>query len=90
MEYRIKPRKVHAAQWDPKKPGDVIGMLANHGIACERTDDDLFVDTPTGGDGLDPTDWVVIDGDEVDLYSDARFRARFEARITRGTTPLVG
>lgn len=90
MKYRIKPRDVEAAQWDPNRPGDVIGLLANHGTDSRRDGDRLLSHDGYSEIVVQPTDWVVIDEDEVYTYADARFRELFEARITRGTTPLVG
>lgn len=90
MEYRYKPRKVAAAQWDPDRPGGVIGLLANHNTDSRREGDQLVFHDGYRETATDPTDWVVIDENEVYVYSDARFRNLFEAHTTRGTEPLVG
>jgi len=95
MKYRLKPRDVEAAQWSIDRPGDVIGMLANCGLDWERDGDNLTVVCMDNTRfPMAPTCWVVVDeeeaGEEVKVYADARFRDLFEARITRGATPLVG
>jgi hypothetical protein len=84
MQYRYKPRTVDAAQWSTGRPGDVIGMLANHGVTPERNNDVLIVPTISGDTGISPTAWVVVDEGEVAVYSDAEFRDLFEARDLRG------
>lgn len=85
MKYRTRPRNVDAAQWNPDRPGDLIGMLANHNISwIQDGRGDMCVDPDGDAHGVDSTDWVVIDGDEIEAFSDARFRDRFEARNLRG------
>lgn len=93
MKYRYKPRKVEAAQWSPDRPGDLIGMLANHNTDSRREGERLLFHDGFNEVAALPSDWVVIDEDEIYVYSDARFRDLFEARITRGgsvTNTIVG
>lgn len=89
MKYRIKPRNVDAAQWSLAKPGDVIGLLANHNTDSRREGDQLVFNDGYREAAADPTDWVVIDEGEAYVYADTRFRDLFEARALRGG-PLVG
>ncbi|WP_431889525.1 hypothetical protein [Nocardiopsis alba] len=82
--YTFKPREVEAAQWTTNRPGDVIGLLANHRLDWERDGDKLTV-ICADGDRLrmGPGCWVVIDddeiGNEVQVHTDDAFRVRWEA-----------
>lgn len=88
--YYTRPRPVEAAQWSTHRPGDVIGLLANHNADSRREGDQLVFHDGYSETVTDPTDWVVIDGGEIQVFDDAGFRDRFEARAMRGPEPLVG
>lgn len=90
MQYRHKPRNVEAAQWNPGRPGDAIGLLANHNTDSRREGDQLVFNDGYRETATDPTDWVVVDENEVYVYSDRRFHDLFQAHTTRGVGPLVG
>lgn len=83
MQYRYKPRKVEAAQWSPDRPGDVIGLLANHGLTWDHVDDSLYIPVDNRELVMIPASWLVIDGGVAEVYTDAEFRHRFDALITR-------
>ncbi|GAA0972815.1 hypothetical protein Q7689_00480 [Nocardiopsis tropica] len=80
MEYRLKPRAVHAAQWNPRNPGPMTDLLTRHRLQWNTyRDGGLCVDPDHDGIGVHPTDWVVIDEDGPEAFTNARFHARHEA-----------
>ncbi|WP_431889399.1 hypothetical protein [Nocardiopsis alba] len=90
--YYTRPRPVEAAQWSTHRPGDVIGLLANHDLRWVRDEDRIVIHLNEYGSVVDVHlgDWLVIDGDEIQAFDDAEFRDRFEACAMRGPEPLVG
>lgn len=79
MEYRLRPRRVHAAQWDPRNPEPVTELLNRHHIQWDTfSDGGLCVDPDYDGIGVHPTDWVVIDKNCPMALTDALFREQYE------------
>lgn len=83
MEYRLKPRRFHAAQWDPNNPGPVTELLNRHHIHWNTYPNGMLVlDPKRDGIGVDPTDWVVIDQGFPMSLTDSLFHEQYEPALS--------